>query len=212
MNGTLLSLSPSRRQSHAVMFAVLLACTCFNVSAKADNPLSLSTPASAPAALPGSVDFPRWSFELLGAGVIDTTGRNVGMGGARLGIGYYLYDTVALRTEFTAWGVADDPKDTAAVAASFGLRHHLLKIGKDSSLFVDVAGGIFEAGRRVPERGTDFNFTFDTGFGIDHPLAPGLDLVGGVRYFHLSNAHLKGPDRNPSVNGPEMFVGLMFRR
>jgi hypothetical protein len=35
---------------------------------------------------------------------------------------------------------------------------------------------------------------------------------GAVRYFHPSNAHLKGPERNLSVNGREMFVGLMFRK
>ena len=34
--------------------------------------------------------------------------------------------------------------------------------------------------------------------------------MAGVRYFHLSNAHLEGPRRNPSINGLEGFLGVMW--
>ena len=34
--------------------------------------------------------------------------------------------------------------------------------------------------------------------------------MGGARYFHLSNAQIDGPLRNPSVNGIEGYFGLMW--
>ena len=152
----------------------------------------------------------RWDFEILGAGNVDLSNRRTKMIGPRVALGYYLYDNIALRLELTGYSVSTEPGDTSAVQGSFGLRQHLLAIG-NTSLFIDVGGGIFEAGRRVPEHGTDFNFTFHTGPGIAIPLADGLDLETGVRFFHLSNAHLEGEGRNPSINGSEFFAGLMYR-
>jgi hypothetical protein len=35
-------------------------------------------------------------------------------------------------------------------------------------------------------------------------------LMGGVRGTHLSNARSEGEDRNPSLNGVEGYVGLLF--
>ena len=152
----------------------------------------------------------RWDFELLGAGNVDVTNRRTKMIGPRVAVGYYIYDNLALRAEITGYSVSTEPGDTSAIQGSFGLRQHLLAIG-NCSLFVDVGGGIFEAGRRVPEHGTDFDFTFHAGPGLAVPLRDGLDLELGTRYFHLSNAHLEGSGRNPSINGPEFFLGLMYR-
>jgi opacity protein-like surface antigen len=152
----------------------------------------------------------RWTLDLVGVGVLDASNRRVKMAGARVGVGYYVLDNLACRLELTGYHVSEEPGDAAAGQASFGLRHHLFDLGK-SSLFVDVGGGVFEAGRRVPEGGTQFNFTFETGLGVAIPLSDRIDLEVGARYFHLSNASLHGSDRNPSVNGPEAFLGLMFR-
>ena len=146
----------------------------------------------------------------MGVGNVDVTNRRTKMGGVRAGVGYYLYENLALRLELTGYSVSTEPGDTSAIQGSFGFRQHLLAWGR-SSIFIDVGGGIFEAGRRVPEHGTDFNFTFHAGPGIAIPIADGLDFEGGVRYFHLSNAELEGRQRNPSVNGPEFYLGLMYR-
>ena len=35
-------------------------------------------------------------------------------------------------------------------------------------------------------------------------------LLGGARFFHLSSANLHGRDQNPSQDGVQYFVGVMF--
>ena len=46
--------------------------------------------------------------------------------------------------------------------------------------------------------------------GTTYPLKDNLHLLTGVRYFHLSNARIEGNSRNPSINGVEGFLGLMW--
>ena len=201
-----------------ILIAIMMLCSCIAQRARADPATSqptLSTLPTEPFTIRRQTYVPfaderRWDFELMGAGNIDLSNRRTKMIGPRAAIGYYIYDNVALRLEITGYSVSTEPGDTSAVQGSFGLRQHLLAIG-NCSLFMDVAGGIFEAGRRVPEHGTDFNFTFHTGPGIAIPLADGLDLETGLRFFHLSNAHLEGDRRNPSINGTECFVGFIYR-
>jgi hypothetical protein len=41
-------------------------------------------------------------------------------------------------------------------------------------------------------------------------LADDTYLLGGARYFHLSNAKAHGSEKNPSYDGVEYYVGLMF--
>jgi lipid A 3-O-deacylase PagL len=185
------------------------------LSAKADNTttaprgadsLSLNAPASQPAFLDPS----RWRFEVLGAGVADLTNRKVEMGGGRVAWDYYTSPDFCLRCELTEYGVSTSGGNAAATQGSLGFRHHVYKVGQNS-LFADVGFGLFDATRRVPENGTYFNFTFHTGIGFNRPLSDKVDLIAGVRYFHLSNARIDGASHNPSLNGPEVYIGLMFR-
>ena len=176
-------------------------------AASDSNPLKLDAATTQPNPV---FDPSRWSLEVIGTGMTDITNRHVQMGGARVAFDYYKYPDFCLRCELTADGVSTDRGDAAAGQESLGFRHHFYQFG-DSSLFVDVGFGLFEAGKRVPHNGTYFNLTFDTGIGIDHPIAKDVDLIAGVRYFHLSNARLEGPEHNPSLNGPEAYFGLMFR-
>ena len=37
-----------------------------------------------------------------------------------------------------------------------------------------------------------------------------LHLIGGARFFHLSNANLHGRENNPSQDGIQYFVGLLW--
>jgi hypothetical protein len=185
-----------------------LACTTPSVRAADDLiPLTLDVPTTQPNPI---LDPHRWSLEVLGAGMADITNRGVQMGGAAIATDYWVYPDFCLRCELTAWGVSSRDGDAGAGQGSLGFRHHFYKFG-DSSLYIDVGFGVFEASRRVPESGTYFNFTFDTGIGVDHPIARNVDLLVGVRYFHLSNARMQGADHNPSLNGPEGYIGLMFR-
>ena len=70
---------------------------------------------------------------------------------------------------------------------------------------------MIESSHRIPPAGTDFNFFFKTGVGATVQLWDKTDLIAGVRYLHISNAHLEGPQRNPSLNAVEGYVGLLVR-
>ena len=89
------------------------------------------------------------------------------------------------------------------------MRHHLWRFDR-ATLFADVTFGPALATHRVPREGTYFNFTTRTGLGMTYQLDDHLHLMGGVRYFHLSNAQIEGSTRNPSINGVEGFLGLMW--
>lgn len=168
--------------------------------------LSLTPRASQPVFL----DPTRWRFEVLGTGLADVTNRGVQMGGGRVAWDYYVYPDFCWRCELTEYGVTTRDDTAAATQASLGFRHHVYQVG-DTSLFADIGFGIFDASKRIPNNGTYFNFTFHSGVGLDHPLSDHVDLIAGIRYFHLSNARIDGPSHNPSLNGPEGYIGLMFR-
>jgi hypothetical protein len=65
------------------------------------------------------------------------------------------------------------------------------------------------ADRAVPEFGTHFNFTAKGGAGATWRLTDSLHLIGGARYFHLSNGNLHGRDQNPSHDGVQYWAGVM---
>jgi hypothetical protein len=67
------------------------------------------------------------------------------------------------------------------------------------------------ASNPVPHEGTDFNFTTRVGLGATHRLNHNTHLIGGARWFHLSNARIHGGDQNPSINGVEWHLGLAWQ-
>jgi hypothetical protein len=150
----------------------------------------------------------QWSLTLMGYAALDVSGQGVGMAGPTVGLSYYLTDNFAGMLELTGWRVWQDD-DTYAGALNLLLRHHMFELGK-ATVFADFGGGIFRAGERVPEDGTHFNSTIQAGFGITYPIADDVYFVGGIRYYHLSNARRRGGDRNPSLNGPSIFLGIEF--
>ncbi len=89
------------------------------------------------------------------------------------------------------------------------LRDHLLSFDR-FTLFSDVTFGPVQDSVRIPADGTYFNFATRTGLGLTYQLREHLYLMGGVRYFHLSNAKIEGAGRNPSINGMEGFFGFLW--
>ena len=129
---------------------------------------------------------------------------------ANIGIGYHVIDNLSLNVEAAGYGVIQDGgEDTGAAELRLIMRHHL--IARDRwTIFADVGEGVFEAADRVPPGGTRLNFIFRAGIGGTYQLNETTHLIGGVRYYHLSNAQIEGSDRNPSINGVEGYFGLMF--
>lgn len=90
------------------------------------------------------------------------------------------------------------------------LRYHFFQLDR-FTLFGDLSGGIAQANRIVPPGGTYFNFTAQLGIGATWRIAERVDLVAGFNYFHLSNAAIRGINRNPDLNAAQPYLGVMFR-
>jgi hypothetical protein len=126
-----------------------------------------------------------------------------------VGVGYYFFDNFALNAEAAGFSMQQPGPDSIITEIDIKLRHHLYNSGK-FSLYVDAGGGVSYATARTPAGGTYYNYTIQTGPGVSWQLRDNLFLIGGVRYWHLSNARLKGPEHNPSINAIEGYVGLLM--
>ena len=148
------------------------------------------------------------SFQTYGtyAGGLDA---NTDIGSGAVGAGYYVFDNLSLSLEATGYRARQSPRDAWLYGVSGVMRHHLLQFDR-ATIFADVGFGPVEATRVVPAGGTYFNFITRTGLGVTYPLKDHLYLMAGARYFHLSNARIEGSARNPSINGLEGFLGLMW--
>ena len=138
---------------------------------------------------------------------LDDTGAELGAGNA--GVGYFVWDNVSMSLEANAYATREGDRSGTAYGVSGVLRQHLLAFDK-FTLFADVSFGPIEDTVRIPSGGTYFNFATRSGLGLTYHLHDHLYLMGGVRYFHLSNARIDGPARNPSINGIEGVLGVMW--
>jgi hypothetical protein len=173
--------------------------------------LAILLPAAGEAlAAPPPALFPRGTFDIqlsaAAAKDFDRGGSHVAAG--TVGLGYYFVDNVSLSAELSGYGIHQAGSAHAGGAALM-LRQHFYTHGP-FTLYADVGSGLFAANRNVPEGGTHFNFTFRTGLGATWRIGPHTDLVGGFHYVHLSNARIRGRDRNPSLNAVEACAGVMW--
>ncbi len=172
------------------------------------------TAASAPAQTRSSDSagfFPRGTLTLQTYAAFgdDFGGETFGRG--TVGLGYYVFDNLAINAEVSGYFIGQEAEtDAGAIGGVLMLRHHWFHLPK-GSIFGEFGMGLFEASARVPAGGTRFNFTTEAGVGAMHELSDRTFLLGGVRYIHLSNAKINGPDRNPAINGVEFWLGMMWR-
>ncbi|MDP9174894.1 MAG: acyloxyacyl hydrolase [Planctomycetota bacterium] len=132
------------------------------------------------------------------------------IGFGTVGINYFLFDNISLGAELTGLHACQPGMDAIAGGGDFIVRSHFYN-ARQWSLFTDFALGVLEANHQLPPGGTDFNFTIQTGVGATMRLWDRTELLAGVRYLHISNAHQEGGERNPSTNAIDGYIGLMFR-
>jgi hypothetical protein len=150
-----------------------------------------------------------WSLATYGSYTKNFTGEQAKMAGGTVGLGYYVWENVSLNAEVSGFYDQQSGQDSTISDLGILLRHHLICRGR-FSFFADVGAGLSYANHPTPPGGTYFNFTEGVGLGATWRLDGNLHLIGGVRYFHLSNARLEGPSRNPSINATQGYVGLMW--
>jgi len=174
----------------------------------ANGALADAAPTTRPAAY-----FPAgtWTADIYGAYTKNFVYEYNKLGSGTVGVGYYFLDNVAINAEISGYYVHQRHGPDAAIGAGQALlRHHVFQSGA-FSLFLDAGAGISEASHRVPYYGTYYNYILETGIGGTYQLWDNVYLIGGARYFHLSNAALEGPRRNPGINATQGYVGILLR-
>jgi hypothetical protein len=184
---------------------IVLATLFFCQAASADSP-DASQPTDPWITIPRGT----WTFESYGSFAGQPTGNREQLYSGTLGLGYYFLPSNSLTWEFTGLYGSQAGPDVAAGGTNFLFRTHLLT-QRNWSLLIDFGAGIFQADSRIPATGSDFNFTFKTGFGGTIHLFGDTSLLTGIRYEHLSNARLYGEERNPSLNAIEGYVGILIK-
>jgi len=129
---------------------------------------------------------------------------------ASTGFNYYLLDDFSIGMEANGYRIIQEDGNAWAGGADLLFRNHFIDRQK-WSLYGELGLGFLEADRRVPRRGTDFNFNVVAGPGVAWHLTSRIDLLTSIRYFHVSNARAQGPDNNPSINDVQAYAGLMFK-
>jgi hypothetical protein len=124
--------------------------------------------------------------------------------------GYYVIRNTSFNLELSGY-YAEQPDYKDTVIGGIGIfgRTHFLQFDK-FTIFIEGGGAVNYAEGVVPEFGTRFNFIAKVGPGISYQLKDNLHLIGGARYFHLSNGQIHGRDQNPSYDGVQFWAGLMW--
>ncbi len=106
--------------------------------------------------------------------------------------------------------------DTGGISGSMLFRWHALHADNyDWSLFFDAGIGLLAGFDEVPDGGTEFNFLPRLGGGFTTALGDNRDgqaprLMLGARWHHISNARIKGDDRNPARDSLAGYVAIVF--
>lgn len=130
-----------------------------------------------------------------------------------LSAGYFIWDNHSLNLELQGYH-GDQEFDSDVYIGGIGLlgRWHFLR-GDRWSVFIDGGGGVTYADQEFPQSpydGTNFNFTGKVGLGATYELRDQLHLIGGARYFHLSNGQIRKADDNPTFDGIQFWGGVMW--
>jgi hypothetical protein len=151
-----------------------------------------------------------WALDLTGAYTAPIRFSENKFYNSTVTLSRYLADRFSLGLQLEGYCTEQDSGDNTVLAgAGLTLRYHVLESGR-FSLFVDGAGSATYAEDEVPDFGTHFNWTGKAGVGATWQLDDRTFLIGGARYFHLSNANLHGRDQNPSYDGVQYWAGVMW--
>lgn len=154
-----------------------------------------------PYATQGSV---AWWFEAGGGANFDHGWMALG----GVGVEWYPVDgfAVGIRGDGIGVGLEGTPA-TAGGGASLLLRWHVL-LREEWSIYVEGGCGLAYFSSPVPRGAARLNFTPEAGVGLTIALSDHTRLLGGVRWYHISNAQTA--QSNPGVDMLEIYVGAAF--
>lgn len=128
---------------------------------------------------------------------------------AGVSVGYMPWDRWEFDLCVRGYYIAQSGENAAGAAVEIMGRTYLYETAT-YSIYIDGGGGRVWLNAPTPPGGTSYNYTARIGPGIAIRLDDRKYLMTGVRYFHLSNGRVHGTENNPSYNGIEGYVGLLF--
>jgi hypothetical protein len=155
-----------------------------------------------------------WNLELGGHGALETwnyNGSHEELWGLRAGFTYGLGNGITVIAGWPLYYVSQRGVDSYVFGTTFGLRGKIYRRGGFRA-FLEVEVGVSDSDTNVPPRGTRFNYLAMGGAGATIRLRPGVHLLTGLKWVHVSNNGLAGRDRNPDIEavGPHVSVLIGF--
>ena len=119
-------------------------------------------------------------------------------------------EDVELSIELNGWHFVQQGQDAWGINPVLLFRWHFFNNGSWSA-YADAGVGILFATDKVPEGGTNVDFTPRVGVGLTKQLTDGgLRAQLGLRWHHISNARISGDRDNPSRDALMVYGGLVF--
>ena len=161
-----------------------------------------------PVGEPGGRD--RWHLELTGRFFLEAWDFNLykeQLTGGAITLSRQLTPNWTLGAETSLLHVNQEPVgDVFLPAMSVMFRWSAFRVG-ETAVFLESGSGVSYASNEVPNDGTRFNLIFQGGAGLARPLSSRIDLVGGLRWLHVSNNGLDGRHHNPDIQAMGLFIG-----
>lgn len=179
-----------------------------SIAAHAQDALRLDVVPPPPSAKPFAAGTKTLQFEGSYVTAIRYSENELAIGS--VGVGYYVFDNHAVTLLAQGFHVNQEPGESTDGGAVFVLgRSHLWNFDR-LSLYLDGGGGYSWSNNAVPVGGTTYNFMARVGGGVAYRLKDDWYLTAGARYFHMSNGQQHGRQENPSYDGVEYYVGMLF--
>lgn len=157
-----------------------------------------------------------WVAMTYASGIFGNCDDNVHMYNGHVGVGYYFADNLSFNLQSSGYygtklSTVGAPNEGSFYGSSVeGLfRYHAAHYGT-WSVFVEAGTGISQMSRSVPTGGTHFNFVLTAGVGLTKRLDENTYLIGGCRWFHLSNGSFFN-DSNPGLDAKMFYGGLLVK-
>ena len=112
--------------------------------------------------------------------------------------------------DFKGFGVFDEDVKTAGLGAELTFRWYLYSGSKVRLAYDNGVGPNFFL-QSFPSGGTRFSFSSHYGLMIQVKLASERWITLGIRNIHISNADIKGVDRNPALDGLGLIFGISIK-
>jgi Lipid A 3-O-deacylase (PagL) len=189
-----------------LLMLAFLSCPCLQSPASAQS--------VAPATPPDDDAFARraWHLDLSAHKAFETWNYNTSreeMIGILTGLTYGLGKGVTLTARSQLYYVDQRGTDSWLLGATIGVRGRVYRRAR-TSIYYEIEVGISEADTIVPPRGTRFNYLALGGAGATIRIAPGLHLLTGLKWVHVSNGGLAGRSRNPDIEAVGLIVGTLI--